>query len=165
MSDSALMRQVPIEDRRRELIAARHIMPVRRLYGTSETPQPESDILPVFLSSDEVIGLLAYGRTRALDGPVSNAPRMFERWSSPSYSSHPPDSRLIRQQSAFGMIWIAGFLSWLDRVSDRIFRRSGLIGRGSSGAHAPAFTSVGGSRSRSGCGTAAHRDNWQRTPA
>lgn len=82
MSDSALMRQVPIEDRRRELIAARHIMPVRRLYGTSETPQPESDILPVFLSSDEVIGLLAYGRTRALDGPVSNAPRMFERWSS-----------------------------------------------------------------------------------
>jgi hypothetical protein len=71
-----------MEDSRRERVAARHIDRARRLYGVSETVEPEPATLPVFLSSDEVIGLLAYGRTRALDGPVPGAPPMFERWSS-----------------------------------------------------------------------------------
>jgi hypothetical protein len=66
---------IPIEDRKRELIAARHIAREKRLYGTSEIPKPEPDVLPVFLSSDEVIGLIAYGCTRALDGPVPGAPK------------------------------------------------------------------------------------------
>ena len=73
---------IPIEDRKRELIAARHTARVRRLYGTSENEKAEPAVLPVFLSADEVIGLIAYGRTKALDGPVPEAPRMFERWSS-----------------------------------------------------------------------------------
>ena len=75
-------RLIPIEDRKLELIAARHTARVRRLYGISETAQPEPAILPVFLTVDDVIGLIAYGRTKALDGPAPGAPPMFERWRS-----------------------------------------------------------------------------------
>jgi hypothetical protein len=73
---------LPVGEREREVSAARHVARWRRLYGVSETAEPEPPALPVFLSSDEVIGLLAYGRTGALDGPVPGAPPMFKRWSS-----------------------------------------------------------------------------------
>ena len=73
---------VPVVDRKHELIAARPVDRGRRLYGISETAEHVPPALPVFLSSDEVIGLLAYNRSRALDGPVPGAPPMFKRWSS-----------------------------------------------------------------------------------
>jgi hypothetical protein len=75
-------RLIPIDDRKRELIAARHTARVSRLYGTSETVPQEPAVLPVFLASDEVIGLIAYRRTTALNGPIPGAPPMFERWTS-----------------------------------------------------------------------------------
>jgi hypothetical protein len=74
---------VPIEDRKRELIAARHTARVTRRYGTSHEAIPdEPEVYPVFLAADDVIGLIAYGRTVALKGPVPGAPKMFERWKS-----------------------------------------------------------------------------------
>ena len=76
-------RLIPIEDRKRELIAARHTARVTRRYGTSHEAIPdEPEVYPVFLAADDVIGLIAYGRTVALKGPVPGAPRMFERWKS-----------------------------------------------------------------------------------
>ena len=76
-------RLIPIEDRKRELIAARHTARVTRRYGTSHEPTPdEPGVYPVFLAADDVIGLIAYGRTVALKGPVPGAPPMFERWKS-----------------------------------------------------------------------------------
>ncbi len=43
---------------------------------------PEPEVYPVFLSSDEVIGLIAYHRTTALSGRPPGAPPMFNRWKS-----------------------------------------------------------------------------------
>lgn len=76
---------IPIEDRKRELIAARHTARVRRLYGTIQSKQAasgEHSVLPVYLSADEVIGLIAYDRTTALSEPAPGAPPIFERWKS-----------------------------------------------------------------------------------
>ena len=39
-------------------------------------------MLPVYLSADEVIGLIAYDRTTALSEPAPGAPPIFERWKS-----------------------------------------------------------------------------------
>ena len=81
MTERDRTRLIPVEDRKRELIAARHTARVTRRYGTSHEPTPdEPAVYPVFLAADEVIGLIAYGRTTALKGPVPGAPRMFERW-------------------------------------------------------------------------------------
>ena len=76
---------IPIEDRKRELIAARHSARVRRLYGTIQGKQPASGVpavLPVYMSADEVIGLIAYDRSTALSEPAPGAPPIFERWHS-----------------------------------------------------------------------------------
>ena len=43
---------------------------------------PEPEVYPVFLSSDEIIGLIAYRRTTALSGRPPGAPAMFYRWKS-----------------------------------------------------------------------------------
>ena len=99
MTEFDRTRLIPVEDRKRELIAARHTARARRLYGSSETVQPEPEVLPVWLTSDDVIGLIAYDRTKALDGPVPGAPPMFERWRS-HVSGLPSDDRqypLVRQ--------------------------------------------------------------------
>ena len=83
MTERDRTRLIPVEDRKRELIAARHTARVTRRYGTSHEPTPdEPAVYPVFLAADDVIGLIAYGRTTALKGPVPGAPRMFERWKS-----------------------------------------------------------------------------------
>jgi hypothetical protein len=74
---------IPIEDRKRELIAARHAARARRLYGTVQDEKPvsgEPPFLPVYLSADEVIGLIAYDRTTALSDPAPGAAPIFERW-------------------------------------------------------------------------------------
>jgi hypothetical protein len=76
---------IPLEDRKRELIAAHHTARVKRLYGTVQGKQPASGqppVLPVYLSADEVIGLIAYDRTTALSEPAPGAPPIFERWKS-----------------------------------------------------------------------------------
>lgn len=81
MAQDDLPRLIPTADHERESIAARYTIRVRRIFGTSDTAVPsEPAVLPVFLSVDEVIGLIAYGRTAALSGPAPGAPPIFERW-------------------------------------------------------------------------------------
>lgn len=68
-------RFIPIEDRRRELIAARQTARVQRMYGPSRgkgSAPEEPSAYPVFLTSEDVIGWIAYRRTTALRhlGPV-----------------------------------------------------------------------------------------------
>jgi hypothetical protein len=78
-------RLIPIEDRKRELIVARHTARVQRIYGPSrskESAPAEPSVYPVFLASEDVIGLIAYGRTTALRHPAPGEPPFFERWNS-----------------------------------------------------------------------------------
>ena len=79
-------RLIPIEDRRRKLIAARHSARVRRLFGTQVKLQAEPAVLPVFLTADEAIGLIAYGRSTALSSPTPGAPPLFAQLSSNLFS-------------------------------------------------------------------------------
>jgi hypothetical protein len=76
-------RLIPTNARKRETVAARHTTRRRRLYGASGSSDPapvEPDVYPVWLSSEEVIGLIAYGRITALSGAVPGEPPFFERW-------------------------------------------------------------------------------------
>jgi hypothetical protein len=67
---------LPIEDRKREQIAAQHWL----LATVSKVPPEEPKEIPAYLSAAEAIGLIGFGRVRALDGPLPGAPSMYDRW-------------------------------------------------------------------------------------
>ena len=76
-------RVIPTTDRKREQVAARYNTRVSQLYGTSRINEPapaEPDVYPAWLSSEEVIGLIAYGQITALSRPAPGEPPFFERW-------------------------------------------------------------------------------------
>jgi hypothetical protein len=73
---------IPGEDRKREQIAARYSVRQSTLYGTGEVVPEGPTVLAVFLSAGETIGVIAYGQTTALAGPVPGAPPIFDRWKS-----------------------------------------------------------------------------------
>ena len=66
-------RLIPTADRGREQIAARYTSRMSRLYGASEGNDAlpvEPDVYPFWLSFEEVIGLIAFGRITALSGAM-----------------------------------------------------------------------------------------------
>ena len=80
MQQDDKIRLIPVEDRKREQIAARYTTRQCTLYGTGEVVPDGPTVLAVFLSAAETIGLIAYGRTTALAGPVPGAPPILDRW-------------------------------------------------------------------------------------
>jgi hypothetical protein len=117
-------RLVPIEDRKRELIAARHTARVQRIYGPSrskESAPAEPSVYPVFLTSEDVIGLIAYGRTTALRHPAPGEPPFFERWSSEVTGGYSDERKypLVRD-----MRWVLARVRWW-RLRNR--RRDNLV--------------------------------------
>ena len=105
-------RLIPTADRGREQIAARYTSRMSRLYGASEGNDAlpvEPDVYPFWLSFEEVIGLIAFGRITALSGPAPCEQLFFERWKS-KVTGGPVIER--RYPLVYNMRWVIARVRW-----------------------------------------------------
>lgn len=111
----------PIEDRRRELIAARHTARVQRAYGSQGAAATEPSVPSEYLTSEEVIGLIAFGYATAAPVPVPDERPLVQKW-----NYEPPiwSGGLRRYPWIYSLRWLIARVRWW-RTCKRLGRIDG----------------------------------------